>query len=310
MNRTAKYIFTVSLSLFMLTGCKSEETQPAMTENHESPLFTATIADETTRAFDTTWETGDEIAISGANRTNVCYITKEGDGLFEVQKSDDQIYFQNNDEVVFTAFYPWSEIQDGVETISVDTRNQSQQKEFDFLWAEATGKKEAPRVSFNFAHSMVKLAITIKPGYSMSFDEMRNALFSLSGFSHTGSFNVTDGTTTVGNIGTTWDFSQYATFNDADQTATYSFILFPQLLADKLKFTANLYGADNTNLSLQAEVDFSSVNREKDGEAARNEWVSGRQYNMTFTLNKTDIILDRCVINPWNVVSGDDIIVD
>ena len=61
---------------------------------------------------------------------------------------------------------------------------------------------------------------------------------------------------------------------------------------------------------LRSEIDFTPANREKDGPAAKNEWVAGRQYNLSVTLNKTDITEVECAINPWNEVKGDEIIVD
>jgi len=36
---------------------------------------------------------GDEIGISGGSYTNVCYLTKDGDGRFTVKTPGDEIYF-------------------------------------------------------------------------------------------------------------------------------------------------------------------------------------------------------------------------
>ena len=67
---------------------------------------------------------------------------------------------------------------------------------------------------------------------------------------------------------------------------------------------------DNRSHTLRADIDFTAANREKDGANAKNEWVAGRQYNLSLTLHKTDITMNECVITPWTVVRGDDITVD
>ncbi|MDE7118796.1 MAG: fimbrillin family protein [Bacteroidaceae bacterium] len=309
MRKASKYFLIPALAIMTLAGCSNEDTDTEVTNRQDTPDFTATIADVQTRAFDQSWESGDEIGISGANRTNVCYHTESGNGNFAVKKYGDQIYFQHDGATAFTAYYPWNNLNGGATTIEADTRAQANQKRFDFLWAQASGKKEFPKVAFTFAHKMAKVSLTVKPGNGMSYDEAKKARLSLNGFRHTGSFNVTDGNTTVKDGSEAWTFTNFAHFNDAERTVTFSFIFFPQTL-NKLEFLAELELAGSNMHSLRAEIDFTAANREKDGPAAKNEWVAGRQYNLSVTLNKTDITEVECAINPWNEVKGDEIIVD
>lgn len=319
MRKAPKYFVTAALAVMTLAGCSNGNNEPYADDKKDNPDFTATIGGAQTRASEQSWEAGDKIGVSGCNRTNVCYITNDGDGSFKINTPGEEIFFQDDSEVVFTAYYPWNELAGGAETIAADTRVQTPQNRFDFLWAQASGKKTAPNVSFNFTHRMAKLLITVKPGDDMSYDEVKTARLSLAGFRYKGTFKVTDGTTAVDNTGYAgegWVFTDAeskapVTYNDADNSLTYSLMFLPQLLDEPLTFLADLALPGNKTLNLRAGIDFTAANGEKDGSSAKNEWVAGRQYNISVRLNKTGLTLENCIINPWNQVSGsDDIVVD
>lgn len=317
MKETPKYIMAAALAIMTFAGCGNENDELNVFDRKDSPDFTATIGSVQSRAFDNNWEQGDEIGVSGCNRTNVCYLTNSNDGKFTVKTHGEQIYFQDESEVTFTAYYPWNNLAEGVVAIDADTRLQPDQKSFDFLWAQASGKKDSPNVNFNFAHRMAKVVFTVKPGKGMSFDEVKTASLSLGRFRHTGSFNTLNGNATVDADAAMatdkWIFSgdvAPVTYNNDEKTATFSLIFFPQEFDNPLAFLAELELSDNKSYNLRAGIDFTTANSVADGTNAKNEWVAGRQYNLSLTLNKTDITLSECVINPWNEVNGDEIIVD
>ena len=294
-----------------LAACSGDDNAPETGSGKSSPVFTATIGDTYSRALDSSWEAGDEIGISGAGSANVCYLTKDGAGKFSVKTTGSEIYFKDDEEVTFTAYYPWSDLT-AAPSVSADTREQASQKSFDFLWAQASGRKAAPEVAFAFAHRMTKVALTVRAGNGVDLDEIKAARISLEGFRFKGAFNTADGSTaTDAATAQKWEFAGNedaacnapAAFNDAESSVTYPLIFFPQLLDAPLPFVAVLAGGH----ILKAEIDFTAANSGKDGAAARNEWVSGRQYNLTVTLNKTGISLDRCTITPWNEVNGGNI---
>lgn len=311
MKSEMKPIITAALCLAVLAGCSSGENLPDVNAGKCSPDFTATIGGVQTRAFDSSWEAGDEIGISGGSYTNVCHLTKEGDGRFTVKTPGSEIYFQDEGEVTFTAYYPWNSLETA-EAISADTWAQAHQKSFDFLWAQASGKKAAPQVAFTFAHRMTKVVLAIKPGNGVAYDEVKAAMLSLEGFRHKGSFSIADGSTSVDDATTAmWEFAGNenpaynapAIFDDDEGTVTFPLIFFPQEFDAPLPFFAELAGGQ----TLKAEMDFTAANREKDGADAKNEWVAGRQYNLTVTLHKTGITLDNCSIMPWEEVNGGNI---
>lgn len=300
----------------MLAGCNSEEGLPAGESVLDVAHFSATIHAPGTRAYDQNWETNDEIGISGtsgdAAYINVCYLTADGSGSFNPKDESGKIYFQDNNEVNFTAYYPWNDLQGGASTITADTWGQKEQKKFDFLWAQAKGSKTSPDVAFTFAHKMAKVVLTVKCGDDVSYEEVKSAVLTLDGFKHEGSFNVTTGVAeATGSESVMWEFANNAddeVYNaplkrdDEGKTVSYTLIFFPQAFDSALPFTATLPGEQ----SFTANLDFTGANAEIDKTEAKNEWKAGRQYNMGVVLNKTGISVEGCTIASWEEVPGGD----
>lgn len=299
----------------MLMACSNDEAAPSGADATGMARFSATIDGTATRAYDQSWEQKDEIGISGTSGdktyTNVRYLTADGTANFTPK--DEKIYFQDDNEVTFTAYYPWKDLQDGATTISADTWRQAEQKKFDFLWAQAEGSKESPNVAFQFAHKMAKVVLTVKRGSDVSYDEVKAAKLMLDGFKHIGSFDVVAGTAeATGNESEMWEFAnnkdngegEYnAPFNEDGETVSYTLIFFPQEFESELTFTATL----TDKQSFTAKLDFKNANAEKDDDSAKNEWVAGRQYNMGIVLNKTGITVEGCTIDKWDEVDGGDV---
>ena len=315
MKDVRKKILAAAAMTIMLAGCNSEEGLPIGENVQDMAHFSATIHAPGTRAYDQIWEANDEIGISGTSGdvvyTNVCHLTADGSGSFNPKDESKKIYFQDDNEVTFTAYYPWNDLK-GSTTITADTWGQAEQKRFYFLWAQAGGSKEHPNVAFTFAHKMAKVVLTVKCGDDVSYEEVKAAVLTLDGFKHEGIFNVMTGTAeATGNESMMWEFAgntENAVYNapfnlnDTKQTVSYTLILFPQTFEAALPFTAELTG----NQSFTANLDFTAANAEID-EDAKNEWVAGRQYNMGIVLNKTDIKVEGCTIAPWEEVDGGNI---
>ena len=275
-----------------------------------------------TRAYDRTWEAGDAIGISGISGgityTNVQYITDSDgtSGNFTVGTQGNEIYYQDDNSVTFTAYYPWANLAADATTITADTRAQASQSDFDFLWSRQTGSKASPNVQFLFAHKMAKLVLTIQKGNDVSYQEVQDAVLSLGGFKYSGTFNVTDGTTsTADDLATGWTFAgntsetgYNAPFvpNATAESVSYTLILFPQEFSSPLPITATLTGMQ----SFSATLDFTAANVDAGDTDAKNEWVAGRQYNLSVTLHKTDITVDGCTIQGWVEADGGNVDAD
>lgn len=305
-KKSALLFMAAALTAASFTACSSDEGGTA-TDGLTAAQFSASIGGKT-RAYETYWESGDKIGISGTSGSkayqNVAYQTSEGDGSFSAVTASEEIFFQNDDEVAFTAYYPWSSST----TITADTHEQANQKQFDFLYATGTGSKASPSVALRFSHEMARLVLTIVPGSGVTYDEVKAAVLSLAGFKNNGSFNgLTGVATATGTESGEWQFAgntENAACNakqtlDSDNSAvSYSMILFPQELAAAMAFTA-------TNIqTYKASIDLTEANGNAGDENAKNELVAGRQYNLKVTLSKTGIKVTSCNIEPWNSVSG------
>lgn len=301
----AATLFAVSVAL---TACNKTETPVS-----QDPALASFSAGILTRAYDTTWDEGDKIGISGTSYekeyANVAYSTT-GDGNFIVVEEGSEIYYQSDDAVTFTGYYPWNENT----TVTADTDVQSEQKTFDFLWSQASGSKAEPNVAFAFSHKMAKLVLTVKKGADVSYDEIKEAVLSLSGFRNNGTFDAATGdAAATGELSKEWTFANNATeaaandapeaLDDEAETVACTLILFPQTFEAKPVFTATLTGRQ----SFTAELDFTAANTEAGDPSAANSWVAGRQYNLGVTLHKTKITVDGCSITGWSEVSAGEI---
>ncbi len=294
-------LLTIALAA-TLTACNNDN--PTPNTGADEPNFSASIATAPgSRAYDSSWESGDVIGISGQSGdktySNLKYTT-DGTGTFAA--AGDHIYFQDNAEVTFTSYYPWSDA-----AASADTRIQASQKAFDYLWAQATGSKSSPNVKFNFAHKMSKVVITARCGSDVTYDEVKNAVLSLGEFNASASFDRTTGTVTSKDAATltfannaTDEQNAPAAADDAAKTVAYTLIVAPQSFANALTFTATQPGAQ----TYTAAIDFTAANRNAGVANPRNEWLAGYQYDISVTIHKTGVSVQGCTITAWTEADG------
>lgn len=301
------------MAVVFIASCTNDENGCENSDNGQAE-FSATINGTETRAVNAQWEANDLIGISGASASkvysNIAYKTASANGNFSVVTSGTEIYYLDDNAVNFTSYYPRTDLAAGETIIDADTKKQSDQKSFDFLFAKGTGSKASPAVAFAFSHKMAKLALTIKKGANVSYDEVKKAVLTLEGFKAQGTFNTADGTTATNNNETTlWDFANNTndsafnaplTKDDAKETVTYSLIVFPQEFSKSLPIYAKLTGAQ----TFGATLDFTVANRNAGDNTPKNNWVAGRQYNLSVTLNGTGLSVNGCDISDWTQANG------
>lgn len=305
-----KALFLTAFALATLTGCSSSD-EPVADSSNSPVSFSASIYGTATRAYDQTWESGDKIGIScttgDKTYTNVAYSTA-GTGDFTAVTSGSEIYYQSAATVTFTAYYPWTDFTTGTTAITANTWNQSSQKSFDYLHAQTNGSKANPDVAFVFSHKMAKLVLTVKRGADVSYNEIKQAVLSLAGFKNNGSFDTATGQATAsGDASAAWSFANSGTtahnapvkYNNTEETVTYTLILFPQEFTDALPLTAA-----TPIQSFATALDFTTANNAAGDTSAKNEWVAGRQYNMSVTLHKTALTVNGCTITAWDEANG------
>lgn len=305
-------IFLSAIAITMLTACNNDENGTNGNDNRQATFFATIDGQRATRAYDTSWNADDAIGISGGSYANVKYQTT-GDGNFTA--TDTEIYYQDDQPVIFIAYYPWNDLP-AAGTISADTWKQAEQKSFDFLWAQATGSKASPNVAFTFSHRMAKVVLTIRKGADVSYEDVKAALLTLGGFKNEGTFDAANGNATATQAGNgTWTFAGNTTETSynapyveghMELSLIYTLILFPQSFDATLPFSAELTGRQ----TFSATLDFTTANRNAGDTTPKNEWVAGRQYNLSVTLHKTALTVDGCTIAPWNEAEGGNVDAD
>ena len=94
--------------------------------------------------------------------------------------------------------------------------------------------------------------------------------------------------------------------DDAAETVAYTLILFPQVFSNSLPITATITGGQSFN----ATLNFTEANVDAGDTDAKNEWVAGRQYNLSVTLHKTGITVNGSAIQGWDEADGGNVNAD
>lgn len=310
-----KMLLLTAGALLSLAACDSNEMDNNQSLNDGSALFSATIdGQQLTRAHNDQWDGGDMIGITGTcgtrNYTNVGYANTDENKNDFALKEGDKIYYADNGTVTFTAYYPWKMDLSSTTTFDFTTDAQSNQKNFDYLWAQGDGSKNKPTVDFSFTHCMSKMAITVKAGNDITYEEVRTALCSLENHLYQATFDRTNGIVTAkGDVSTEWCFNREGTsactsditFEKDKSSVTYGLILPPQTFEGaSLLFTAEVNTEDATETqSFTAVIDLSKFT-ENGGE---NILRPGIQYNITINVKKTGLTIGTCSITNWQTYS-------
>lgn len=312
-----KYLFLAATAL-SLAACSSDDENMGANDGPVAAQITAGINDVLTRAFGQSWEANDAIGVSVytptdgtptlTQYTNMHYVTTAGDGNFTHSGgSSSGIFFQDADETVyFRAYYPFdedSQENNGEVTITdVRTDNQSDQKNFDFMFAMgATASKNSPTVKFNdtdngttdarFKHRMTRLVlnITTDTGAGFTADQVASGTYTLSGIKHNGTFNTQNGTAeATGNATDNWEITDYITY--ANNIGTCSLILYPQTGAS-LTFSATIDGQTYTGTLTPA-------------------FAASTSYSYDISIQKTGLVISSGTIQNWTNGEGDNIIIN
>lgn len=286
-----KKILFLAATALALTACSDDE--PGI--NGGEPVaarVTANIDVPQSRAYNQTWESGDAIGISTTSTGKTQYANMKysttGDGNFTHFGGDATgIFFQNTDEVTFSAYYPFTGNENtAAGTIdNVTTENQANQKQFDFLFASgAKASRANSTLSFTgdaaFEHKMTRLILRLQTDATSGFEatEVTSGTYVVSGLKHSGTFDTSTGEAiATGDATSDWTISAQA--SDADNVRTYSMILYPHTGAN-LTLKATIGGVDYT-------CDITPA------------LEAGKSYTYTITVKKTGLTVSNSFIKPW-----------
>lgn len=297
-------------AVLLLAGCEKESNN--IVENGPvAARITSTIIrqDPTpdTRAAGTSWASGDAIGISGKSGsvtyTNVKFVTNAGDGVFTADGGPgNDIYFQDRNDVEFTAYYPHSGTtgtrpdNGGIlqHTFTDADQSATGQAKYDFLFARATGNSSNPDVKFRFNHCMSRLVLSFLPGDGIAtLDDIE---YKLSGMALQGTFN-----TLTGEAIATGDLSGMIQLtvpgNSAVELAS-PIILFPQQSDTDKTLTLTMRGTTyNATFKFKPNAENNNV----------RELASGYSYIYNVKINNTTMTITPATIAAWGNGGGEDI---
>lgn len=288
-------LFLMSMAALALAACNNDLDNLA--DGPVAAKISGNIENVQTRAAGGSWEADDQIGISCTSAgktsyTNVLYtIDNTATGSFS---STTPIYFQDLEEVTFSAYYPYEAAGGTIsKTIAAADQTTDAQKDIDYMYASgATASKANPEVKFidngegqdcRFQHRMVQLNLTFNKGKDTDLTKMTD--FTVKGLKMEGTFNTGDGTATATATAAA-DLTITETPASSD-TYSRSLILFPQDVTG---------GKFNLELTLDGQTYKAELSIPSGGTALK----SGFKYNYSIDVNKTEISVIQSEIAGWS----------
>lgn len=303
-----KYILLAAAAL-TLAACNNDEVTTVPTGDVALQV-NASISKTATRAAGTAWAENDVIGISttstGATHyTNVCY--QYAGGTFTAQPADDAIYFQDLDEVTFSAYYPYAGAQGAsagtvTKTITAADQTADAQPQIDYLFASgATASKNSPTVNFTgdnaFSHCMTQISVRFTEGDDVDFTGLMTG-YTLAGLYMTGTFNTETGEAT----GNADEEDLTITLDNVTATGgvytTNPVIVFPQS-ATSIDMTVDI---KNTAGDMQAQTYRATLTVPAAGNGTGLQ--PGYHYVFPVTVSKTGLIVGTAKIKDWVEVAA------
>lgn len=291
-NVLCKAFATAGLAAVVFSACNKVETPETTTD---SLVAAKVLAGIQTKASGSTWDASDAIGITTTNNkkkdgneyTNVKF-TNDGTGTFH---GSSPIYFQNKENVTFTAYYPFIDPEGNVPGTlgSIDANtgaaNQSgdAQKQIDFMWARTTTDVTNPTVSFTgsaaFTHKMSMLTLTFVKGDDVLLADLSQ--YKLGGITLDGRFNTIEGTAAAN--GTPGDLTiVLPSVTEGTSYTAGSLILFPQtILGGKVQLEVTL-----NSQTYKAELSLAAL-------------AAGKNHTFNITVKKTGISTASAEITDW-----------
>ena len=271
----------------------------------------ADIVKNITRATtDDTWSKNDAIGVyatSSGNTTgdNKKYVTTNGDGTFEAADNNNIIYFKDNKETTFSAYYPYSKfLTDGKMNWNIAEVEANQPCKADVLFASgATASKASPTVNFTdaehrFKHCMSLVEFKIKPGQGVRDINYKFNRLNMKGIFIIGKFDTRTGL--VEAAGDRETFTRF--FNDVsfESEESFAYIMLPQSLESN-KMDIEIYLLLN-----DSEVKYTTPITP----STNGQFEGGKKYTYNITVKNTGITIEKANIVPWENGDSSDLDAD
>jgi len=294
----------IAVAGMALAGCASDE--PAQrTDADGAAVVSAEIAGVAgSRAYDTSWEKGDQIGISSSEGsvvcTNVPYVTADGSGAFTAAEGEARgIFFDTNAISKFSAYYPYDAgvtAENPVITRDVTVQSSGRNRQIDFLFAEgARGAKSNPAINFTgaaaFTHRMAQLVLNIVPDKESGFvdtDVLADGVSTLSGLAVEGQFNTLTGIAEATGEATDWLLADQLkdvinvtpTIDTATGGVSFTMLVYPQQVSDGVTYNID-YGGASYSCILNPDLE------------------AAKRYTYHIKLSKTGLTVANSTITDW-----------
>ena len=271
----------------------------------------ADIVKNITRATtDDTWSKNDAIGVyatSSGNTTgdNKKYVTTNGDGTFEAADNNNIIYFKDNKETTFSAYYPYKKfLTDGKMNWRMAEVEANLPCEADVLFASgATASKASPTVNFTdaehrFKHCMSLVEFKIKPGQGVKDNNYKFNRLNMKGIFISGKFD-----TRTGSVEAAGDRETLTrVFNDVsfESEESFAYIMLPQSLESN-KMDIEIYLLLN-----DSEVKYTTPITP----STNGQFEGGKKYTYNITVKNTGITIENANIVPWGNGDSSDLDAD
>ena len=301
-----RFVALVAAAAILAGGCE-KESDNTVDNTPVAARITSTIDDMATRAANTVWAADDAIGVSGTSGekpyVNVKYVTTAGSGAFTVVNNpgeDNAIYFQNKDDVTFTAYYPYDGENgtapgtNGIISKSITAAEQTAdgQAKFDYLFATATGSSANPDVKFQFKHCMSRIILNFQRGNGIA--SLGDLMYEINALALNGTFNTKTGETAAENVALE-TLTLSVPYNAAAMSSTL--IVFPQQ-ASGANISITMNGVDYTGT-----IDYP----ENADNGNTRELRAGYSYTYNVKMNNGSLGIELADINEWGNGGNTDI---
>ena len=303
-------ILYIAAAALLFAACANEE-DGIGNNGPVAATVQADIVKNVTRATtDDTWSKNDAIGVyatSSGNTTgdNKKYVTTNGDGTFEAADNNNIIYFKDNKETTFSAYYPYSEsLTDGKMDWNMAEVEENQPCKADVLFASgATASKASPTVNFTdlehrFKHCMSLVEFKIKPGQGVKYNNYKLNRLELKGIFTSGKFDTRTGL--VENVGDRMSLVRNFVDVPFESEESFAYIMLPQSLESN-KMDIEIYLLLN-----DSEVKYTtSITPSTNG-----QFEGGKKYTYNITVKNTGITIEKANIVPWENGDSSDLDAD
>ena len=289
----------IAAAALLFAACANEE-DGIVNNGPVAATVQADIVKNITRATTgDTWSENDAIGVnvtSTGNTTgdNKKYVTTNGDGTFEAADNNNIIYFKDNKETTFSAYYPYNKfLTDGKMNWNMAEVEANLPCEADVLFASgATASKASPTVNFTdaehrFKHCMSLVEFKIKPGQGVKDNNYKFNRLNMKGIFVSGKFDTRTGS--VEAAGDRETLTRF--FNDVsfESEESFAYIMLPQSLESN-KMDIEIYLLLN-----DSEVKYTTPITP----STNGQFEGGKKYTYNITVKNTGITIEKANIVPW-----------